>query len=76
MLSSILKSKVVRELKAYPSYFGSYKHIDKIKSALGEYDNLYLIGRNGEHKYNNMDEAMLCGINVARTLIKQVNNEI
>ena len=67
---SILKSFVIKEKKAYPAYFGTYKFIDKIKSYLSKYDNLYLIGRNGQHKYNNMDEAMICGINIAREIIK------
>ena len=68
---SVLKSFVIKEKKAYPSYYGSYNSIDKIKSYLAKYSNLYLAGRNGEHKYNNMDEAMLCGINVAREIINR-----
>ena len=66
----IINSFVIRENKAYPVYFGTYKNIDKIKEYLKKYTNLYLIGRNGQHKYNNMDEAMVCGINVARDIIK------
>ena len=66
---NVIKTKIVRELKAYPSYFGTYANIDKIKNYLNNFDNLYLIGRNGLHKYNNMDEAMICGINVARDII-------
>lgn len=65
----IIKTKVIRELKAYPSYFGTYANIGKIKEYLKSFSNLYLIGRNGLHKYNNMDEAMICGINVARDII-------
>ena len=59
---SILKSFVVKEKKAYPSYFGTYKHLDKIKNHLNEFDNLYLSGRNGQHKYNNMDHSILTAI--------------
>ena len=70
---NILKTIVVREKKAYPSYFGTYKNIDKIKDFLSTYENLYIIGRNGQHKYNNMDEAMLNGIEAARKIkAKQV----
>lgn len=68
--NSILKSFVIKEKKAYPSYYGSYRFIDKIKSHFAKYNNLYLIGRNGQHQYNNMDEAMICGINIAREIIK------
>ena len=69
--NEILKTIVIREKKAYPSYFGAYKHLNNVKEALAEIKNLYLIGRNGQHKYNNMDEAMLCGINVAREIINR-----
>jgi len=67
----ILQSFVVREKKAYPAYFGSYKNIDKVNSYISTVKNLYLAGRNGQHKYNNMDEAMICGINVARKIINK-----
>lgn len=67
-LKNIIKSFVIKEKKAYPAYFGEYKRINEIKNALKKYNNLYLIGRNGQHKYNNMDEAMVCGINMAREL--------
>lgn len=67
---NILKSFVVREKKAYPAYFGTYKNIDKIKEHIARYMNLYLAGRNGQHKYNNMDEAMLCGIEVAKQIME------
>ena len=56
--SDILDSH--RELikKAYPAYFDTYSEMDKIKDYLNEFDNLYLIGRNGQHRYNNMDHSM------------------
>ncbi len=49
-----------RELikKAYPAYFDTYSEIDKIIEHLNTYDNLYCIGRNGQHRYNNMDHSM------------------
>ena len=68
----INKSIVIREPKAYPIYSGSYQYIDKIKKYLGQYDNLFLSGRNGLHQYINMDYAMVCGINIARDIVKKV----
>lgn len=68
---NILDAFVVRQKKAYPAYFGTYKNIDKIKNYLSNFKNLYLAGRNGQHKYNNMDEAMVCGITVARDIINK-----
>lgn len=68
----IKKSKVIRIKKAYPSYFGSYDKFDELKSYLNSIDNLYCVGRNGQHKYNNMDHSVLSGI-VASKIIS--NNE-
>ncbi len=45
--------------KAYPSYFGSYDKIDTLISHLKTLDNFYCIGRNGQHRYNNMDHSMM-----------------
>ena len=65
---NILKSFVVKEKKAYPAYHGSYQHINRIKEFLSTIENLHLLGRNGQHKDNNMDEAMLSGINIANKI--------
>lgn len=46
-------------LKAYPSYSGSYKELPLLTDYLKSIDNLYCIGRNGQHRYNNMDHSML-----------------
>lgn len=50
-----------RELikKAYPAYFDTYAQIDEIKQYFDGFENLYLIGRNGQHRYNNMDHSMV-----------------
>lgn len=55
----VLDATQVRIRKAYPSYFGSYYQLDKVKAFLDRIDNLYCIGRNGQHRYNNMDHSML-----------------
>lgn len=49
----------LRVKKAYPAYFGTYKDFDKVKAFLDGYTNLFCIGRNGQHRYNNMDHSML-----------------
>ena len=58
----ILDSKVVRVKKAYPAYFDSYDRIDEIREYINNMDNLYCIGRNGTHSYNNMDHSILSGM--------------
>lgn len=49
----------IRIKKAYPAYHGSYYQLDTIKKFLDTIDNLYCVGRNGQHRYNNMDHSML-----------------
>lgn len=49
--------------KAYPAYFGSYYQLDKVRAFLDGIENLYCVGRNGQHRYNNMDHSMLTAMN-------------
>jgi len=55
----VLDSTVCRMEKTYPAYFGTYSQFDKIKAYTNTFGNLFLIGRNGMHKYNNADHSML-----------------
>ena len=65
----IEKSYRLKEEKTYPAYFDTYKDFDKIKGFVDSIENLYLIGRNGQHKYNNMDHSTLSGIVVFETIV-------
>ena len=60
-LNDIVEGVVVRQPKAYPVYDDHYQdNVDKVRNALElGYPNLHLIGRNGMHKYNNQDHAMM-----------------
>lgn len=60
---------VVRMPKTYPAYFGSYDNFDKIRHFTDGIENLYLIGRNGMHKYNNQDHSMLTAMTAVDHLI-------
>ncbi len=63
------RSVVIRMPKAYPSYLGTYKNFDLIKEYLDEnYKNLFLIGRNGMHRYNNMDHSMLAAFEAVKSI--------
>ena len=57
--TAILDSCRERVEKAYPAYFDTYDEIDKLKTYLDGYTNLTCIGRNGQHRYNNMDHSMV-----------------
>ncbi len=54
----VLDYHVERVKKAYPAYFDTYEHIDTLRSWLDTITNLYCIGRNGQHRYNNIDHSM------------------
>jgi len=55
----VLDSTVIRMPKAYPAYMGTYAGLDTIREYTDCFENLFLIGRNGMHRYNNMDHSML-----------------
>jgi len=57
--ADILDGTVIRMEKTYPAYFGAYERFDEIKNWVNRHSNLFLIGRNGMHKYNNQDHSML-----------------
>ncbi len=58
----------VRIKKAYPSYFGTYEQFDTVKDYLCKFDNLLCIGRNGQHRYNNMDHSMLTAMEAVNAI--------
>ena len=57
--NDLLDSTVFRMPKTYPAYFGTYNRFDTLREYLDRFQNLFLIGRNGMHKYNNQDHSML-----------------
>lgn len=68
----VLDSIVVKVPKAYPAYFGTYDKLPTVREFLDKFNNLYLIGRNGMHRYNNMDHSML----TAMAAVKNITNNI
>ena len=67
----VLDTVVEKVKKAYPAYFGAYDEFPKVKEYLLGVDNLYCAGRNGQHRYNNMDHSMLSAIECAKVLSGQ-----
>ena len=60
---------VVRMPKAYPVYDGHYEaHVATLREWLERFPNLFAVGRNGQHRYNNQDHSMLCGLYAARNV--------
>jgi protoporphyrinogen oxidase len=62
--SEVLDAHVVRVPKTYPAYFGTYARFDELRAFTDSFENLFLVGRNGMHKYNNQDHSMLTAMAV------------
>ncbi len=54
--------------KAYPAYFGAYAQFGQVREYLSGIENLWCVGRNGQHKYNNMDHSMLSAMTAVETI--------
>ncbi len=68
-------SHVVRVPKTYPAYFGSYDRFDVIRNYLDGFENLFLVGRNGMHKYNNQDHSMLTAMTAVENVVNGVTTK-
>jgi protoporphyrinogen oxidase len=65
----VLDWTVIRMPKAYPAYFGTYGRFNEIRQYLDGFENLFLVGRNGMHKYNNQDHSMLTAMVAVDNLV-------
>ena len=66
--NDILDSHREKVKKAYPAYFDTYSNIDDLIKYLNEFDNLYCVGRNGQHRYNNMDHSMVTAFETVKNI--------
>ncbi|MCR5100843.1 MAG: NAD(P)/FAD-dependent oxidoreductase [Butyrivibrio sp.] len=65
----VIDYHVERVKKAYPAYFDTYEEIDKLVDYLNTIDNLYCVGRNGQHRYNNIDHSMCTSFEVVKNIL-------
>ena len=65
----VIDATQIKVKKAYPAYFDSYKDIKVVEDHLNTIDNLYCVGRNGQHRYNNMDHSMLTAIEAVKSIL-------
>ncbi|MGA2677366.1 MAG: NAD(P)/FAD-dependent oxidoreductase [Methanobacterium sp.] len=70
--NDVLDGFMVRMPKTYPAYFGTYDRFDIIRNFVDKFENLFLIGRNGMHRYNNMDHSMLSAMQAVENIINNV----
>jgi protoporphyrinogen oxidase len=67
--NDVLDSTVIRMEKTYPAYFGTYNRFEVIRNYTDTFPNLFLVGRNGMHKYNNSDHSMLTALTAVDNII-------
>lgn len=66
--SDVLDATRIKVKKAYPAYFDTFSEFDTVKNYLSNIENLWCLGRNGQHRYNNMDHSMLTAIEAVRAI--------
>ena len=67
--SDVIDAHREKVAKAYPAYFDGYKYMEYIVDYLNSFENLYCIGRNGQHRYNNMDHSMVTAFETVDNII-------
>ncbi|MEI6208104.1 MAG: NAD(P)/FAD-dependent oxidoreductase [Desulfuromonadales bacterium] len=70
--ADVIDATVIRIPKAYPAYFGTYDSFDSIREFTDRFTNLFLVGRNGMHRYNNADHSMLTAMVAVENIINGV----
>ena len=65
-----MDATVIRMEKTYPAYFGTYDRFHVIRDFVDRYHNLFLVGRNGMHKYNNQDHSMLTAMTAVDNIVE------
>jgi protoporphyrinogen oxidase len=71
----VIDGTLVRVASAYPAYFGAYNQFSDLRNYLDRFSNLYPIGRNGMHRYNNQDHSMLTANAAVESITKKARKE-
>jgi protoporphyrinogen oxidase len=67
--ADVLDYTVIHMPKTYPAYFGTYDRFGEVRAYVDSFENLFLVGRNGMHKYNNQDHSMLTAMTAVDNII-------
>lgn len=73
--NDVIDSHRERIQKAYPAYFDGYDNMDKIIDYLNTFDNLFCVGRNGQHRYNNMDHSMVTSFEAVKDIVNDIHDK-
>ncbi len=74
--SDVLDAVVIRMPKAYPGYYGTFKDFNLIRDFTDRLSNLFLVGRNGMHRYNNQDHSMLTARYAAAAILSGSTDKV
>jgi protoporphyrinogen oxidase len=66
---------VVRVPKTYPAYFGTHDRFEVVRNYVDMFENLFLVGRNGMHKYNNQDHSMLTAMTAVDNIVQGITSK-
>jgi protoporphyrinogen oxidase len=73
--NEVLDFHVERVKKAYPAYFDTYEQIDDLRNYLNTIPNLFCVGRNGQHRYNNIDHSMCTSFENVKNILSGVTSK-
>ena len=73
--NQVIDYHVERVKKAYPAYFDTYEQIDTLRDYLNQIPNLFCVGRNGQHRYNNLDHSMCTSFEAIKNILTGVTNK-
>lgn len=71
----VIDTHMEKVKKAYPAYFDTYDEMDKLVAYLNTIDNLYCVGRNGQHRYNNIDHSMCTSFEAVKNILSGVRDK-
>lgn len=73
--NEVMDFHVERVKKAYPAYFDTYEHMDRLREWLNTIPNLFCVGRNGQHRYNNIDHSMCTSFEAVKNILSGETNK-
>ncbi len=71
----VMDYHVERVKKAYPAYFDTYDHIEELRGYLNTIPNLFCVGRNGQHRYNNLDHSMCTSFETVKNIVSGITDK-
>ena len=73
--NDVIDTHVERVKKAYPAYFDTYDQMDELRAYLDTIENLYCVGRNGQHRYNNIDHSMCTSFETVKNILSGISSK-